>query len=65
MRYTTVALKKWLSKKDYKNVSKRTEEIQNKLGKLTDGYINNERIKDYKKKTGKEELNKSFEKMLS
>ena len=65
MRYTTVALKKWLSKKDYKNVSKRTEEIQNKLGKLTDEYINNERIKDYKKKTGKEELNKSFEKMLS
>lgn len=65
VRYTTVALKKWLSKKDYKNVSKRTEEIQNKLGKLTDGYINNERIKDYKKKTGKEELNKSFEKMLS
>ena len=65
VRYTTVALKKWLSKKDYKNVSKRTEEIQNKLGKLTDEYINNERIKDYKKKTGKEELNKSFEKMLS
>ena len=65
LRYTIKGFKKWVPKKDRKAISKKTENIQTDLGKITDAYVNLELLKKYKNSTNNDELTEAFENILN
>jgi CHAD domain-containing protein len=65
LRYTIKGFKKWLPKKDYKVISKKTKSIQEKLGIITDVHVNLELLKKYKNSTNNDELTEAFESILN